>query len=231
MDVEKIRKDFPALGCELRGKPIVYLDNACMTLKSRQVIDAMMQYYECFPACAGRSVHKLSTMVEEHCHSARKRVAKFLDAKSEREIVFTRNTTEGINLVAHALGFRKGDVVVTSDREHNSNLLPWHALRDRAGIVHRVVKSNEDGTFSMENFRKEVKTNMENEYSDYVYSVRDLDQAFNIGLQSSVYILEKSVGLTPEGLQLMIEGLKKMIDQSEVIAIMSDTVLQHQAPA
>ena len=72
---------------------------------------------------------------------------------------------------------------------------------------------------------------MENEYSDYVYSVRDLDQAFNIGLQSSVYILEKSVGLTPEGLQLMIEGLKKMIDQSEVIAIMSDTVLQHQAPA
>jgi cysteine desulfurase/selenocysteine lyase len=157
MDVGKIRKDFPALGCELRGKPIVYLDNACMTLKSRQVIDAMMQYYECFPACAGRSVHKLSTMVEEHCQSARKRVAKFLDAKSEKEIVFTRNTTEGINLVAYSLGFRKGDIVVTSDREHNSNLLPWHALRDRAGIAHRVVKSNEDETFSLENFKREVK--------------------------------------------------------------------------
>ena len=155
--MDKVRKDFPALGCELRGKPIIYFDNACMTLKSRQVIDAMLQYYECFPACAGRSVHKLSAMVEEHCHSARKKVAKFLDARSEREIVFTRNTTEGINLVAHALGLGKGDVVVTSDREHNSNLLPWHALRERAGIVHRVVKSSQDGTFSMDNFREDVK--------------------------------------------------------------------------
>ncbi len=157
MDVEKIRQDFPALQQEIRGRPIIYFDNACMTLKSRQVIDAMLEYYECFPACAGRSIHKMSSMVEERCRSARKRVKGFLDARKTEEIIFTRNTTEGINLVANSLGLGKGDVVVTSDREHNSNLVPWQILKKRAGIEHRIVKSNEDGTFNLENLKKEVK--------------------------------------------------------------------------
>jgi cysteine desulfurase/selenocysteine lyase len=157
MDLEKIRQDFPALKQEFGGKPIIYFDNACMTLKSRQVIDTMVQYYEQFPACAGRSIHKLSTMVEEHCHSARKGIAKFLDAKNEKEIIFTRNTTEGLNLVANSLGLGKGDIVVTSDREHNSNLVPWQVLKERVRIEHKIVKSNEDGTFNLENFKERVK--------------------------------------------------------------------------
>ena len=87
MDPEKTRQDFPALGQKPGGKPIVYFDNACMTLKSRQVIDALLEYYEQFPACAGRSIHKLSNMVEERVNSARKKVAGFLGAKKESEIL------------------------------------------------------------------------------------------------------------------------------------------------
>lgn len=157
MDPDKIRQDFPALRQEFGGKPVVYFDNACMTLKSRQVIDAMLEYYEKFPACAGRSIHKLSNKVEEHCHDARKKVAGFLGARKEEEIIFTRNTTEGLNLVANSLGLRKGDVVVTSDREHNSNLLPWHALVRKVSIEHRIVESNEDGTFNIERFMEAVR--------------------------------------------------------------------------
>jgi cysteine desulfurase/selenocysteine lyase len=156
MDLEKVRQDFPALGRTIKGKPIIYLDSACMSLKSRPVIDALVEYYEQYPACAGRSIHSLSSMVEEKVRDARKEVASFLGAR-DKEIVFTRNTTEAINLVAYSLGLCKNDVVVTSDREHNSNLIPWHVMRERQGIVHRVVKSNDDGTFSLESLREEAK--------------------------------------------------------------------------
>ena len=157
MNPNKARKDFPALEQVFGGKPLVYFDNACMTLKSRQVIAAMMEYYERFPACAGRSVHKLSSIVDEHCHDARKGIARFLGARNEKEIIFTRNTTEGLNLVAHSLDLKKGDAVVTSDREHNSNLIPWIALSKSKGIEHRIVESNQDGTFNLDKFRDKVK--------------------------------------------------------------------------
>jgi cysteine desulfurase/selenocysteine lyase len=150
LNVQKIRGDFPVLGREINGKPIIYLDNACMTLKPTQVIEAMNEYYYEHPACGGRSVHKFSTQVSIKCDRARKRIKKFINADEPKEIIFTRNTTEGINLIARCYKFEKGDVVLTTDREHNSNLAPWHLMEKLKEIRHEIVPSNPDNTFNLE---------------------------------------------------------------------------------
>ena len=156
MNIQKIRDDFPILSKEINGKPIIYLDNACMTLKPTQVIDAMNEYYYEHPACGGRSVHKFGTQVSIKCDRARKKIKKFLNADDPKEIIFTRNTTEGINLIARCFNFQKGDVVLTTDREHNSNLAPWHIMRELKGINHEIVRSNSDNTFNMEAFQERM---------------------------------------------------------------------------
>ena len=158
MDVEKIRADFPVLQEKLKGKPIVYFDNACMALRPKQVVEAMNEYYFKYPGCAGRSIHKIGEMVTEKYEAARKRMAKFIGAKEDKEIVFTRNTTEGLNLVANAFDFKSGDVVITSDREHNSNLLPWQLLAKRKGIKHEIVFSAQDMTFDLGEFERKVQS-------------------------------------------------------------------------
>ncbi len=156
MNIQKIREDFPILSKEINGKPIIYLDNACMTLKPTQVIEAMNEYYYEHPACGGRSVHKFGTQVSIKCDRARKKIKKFLNADDPKEIIFTRNTTEGINLIARCYKFQKGDVVLTTDREHNSNLAPWHIMRELKGIKHEIVRSNSDNTFNMEAFQERM---------------------------------------------------------------------------
>lgn len=160
MDAEKVRKDFPSLQQVLNGKPVIYLDNACMTLRPRQVIEAVKEYYEKYPSCAGRSVHKFGDKVTHGVEEVREKVSQFLGAKRPEEIVFTKNTTEGINLVANSLGLDKGDKVLTTDREHNSNLLPWQFLVERRGVEHKVIKSREDGTFDLERFEREMDGNV-----------------------------------------------------------------------
>jgi cysteine desulfurase/selenocysteine lyase len=155
LNTDKIRSDFIILNSK-DGTTPVYLDSACMSLKPNQVINAMNDYYLNFPACAGRSSHKLGDKVTKKVEEARKIVAKFINAESENEIIFTRNTTEGANLLANSLGLIKGDVVVISDKEHNSNLVPWLLLRDKIGIIVKIIPSNEDGTFSLDNFSKLV---------------------------------------------------------------------------
>ncbi|UCG68400.1 MAG: cysteine desulfurase [Thermoplasmata archaeon] len=156
MDIKKIREDFPILSQELYGKPLIYLDSACMSLKPKQVISVMNEYYHDHPACGGRSVHKLGTKVTIRCDSARERIREFLSAEESKEIVFTRNTTEGINLVARCFDFKKGDVVLTTDREHNSNLAPWHIIKQLKGIKHEVIPSNDDNTFNLEAFEERM---------------------------------------------------------------------------
>jgi cysteine desulfurase/selenocysteine lyase len=160
MDIDKIREDFPALKQKINGKPIIYWDNACMTLRPVQVIEAMNEYYYNFPACAGRSIHKFGNKVTEKYHEARESIAKFINAKKTEEIIFTRNTTEGINLLAHSLGLGKGDIVLTTDREHNSNLLPWQMLSKTAGIQHKIVFSKKDMTFDLEAFENTMNKNV-----------------------------------------------------------------------
>lgn len=143
MNIDKIRKDFSILD------KVTYFDSACMSLKPMQVINKINEYYKEYPACSGRSAHKLSKKVDEETYKTRKSMQKFLNAKSEKEIVFTRNTTESINLVARSLNIKK---VLISDREHNSNLLPWMYLHK-----FKVLKSKKDYTFDLELFKKEIK--------------------------------------------------------------------------
>ncbi len=157
MDAEKIRGDFPILQRRVGGKPIVYFDNACMTLKPVHVMEAMNRYYMEFSACVGRSGHRLSSEAEEAWAESRKTIGKHVGAKKSEEIVFTRNTTEGINIVARCLGLRKGDVVVTSDREHNSNLVPWQTL-SKEGVEHRIFKAGD--SFDIAEFEEVMDRNV-----------------------------------------------------------------------
>lgn len=153
LNVDKIRADFNILSPK-NGTTPVYLDSACMSLKPNSVIEAMNDYYSNYPACAGRSSHKFGDKVTKKIKETRELVAKFINAKNEKEIIFTRNTTEGVNLLVNSLGLQKGDVVLVSDKEHNSNLVPWLLLRDKIGIVVKIIPSNEDGSFNLDNFSK-----------------------------------------------------------------------------
>ena len=123
-----------------------------MTLKPKLVINAMNEYYNEYPVCGGRSIHKMAKKVDEKVTQAREKFRKFLGASCPEEIIFTRNTTEGLNLVANSLDFKKGDIVLTTDREHNSNLIPWQVQAHKRGIKHIVVYSNPDNTFDLDAF-------------------------------------------------------------------------------
>lgn len=151
LNTDKIRADFNILSHK-NGPTPIYFDSACMSLKPDKVVEAMNDYYFNYPACAGRSAHKLGDKVTKKVQEARRLVADFINAKDENEIIFTRNTTEGINLLANSIGLKKGDVVLISDKEHNSNLIPWLLLRDKIGIVVKIIPSNEDGSFDPEIF-------------------------------------------------------------------------------
>jgi cysteine desulfurase/selenocysteine lyase len=154
MDIERIRQDFPLLQERRKGKPIIYFDTACQSLRPQPVIDAINSYYLKSSACMGRSMHYLAAEVTRACEESRKTVAKFLNASKKEEVIFTRNTTEGINLVSHSLQFKKGDVILVSDKEHNSNLLPWQQLVQKQGVILKIIPSNPDNTFDLDAFEK-----------------------------------------------------------------------------
>jgi cysteine desulfurase/selenocysteine lyase len=158
MDINKIRQDFPMLHPEggQGRKSITYFDNACQSLRPRQVLEAINQYYLTSSACSGRSMHHLAAEVTHECDQARAAIAKFLNAARKEEVVFTRNTTEGINLVANSLGLQKDDVVLISDKEHNSNLIPWQRMAKKYGIVVKIVPSLADNTFDLDAFEKRL---------------------------------------------------------------------------
>ena len=157
MNLEKVRSDFPFLNQKIKGQYPIYFDSACQTLRPKSVIDAIVKYYESYPACAGRSAHKAAVMVTNEISKARKNIARFVNASSQNEIIFTRNTTEAINLLASSLNLKKGDVVLTTDKEHNSNLVPWQILVKKKEIIHKVIPSKKDNTFDLDAFKKELK--------------------------------------------------------------------------
>jgi len=156
MNVEKIREDFPILQKKVNGKPFIYFDNACTTLKPKKVIDSIVAYYTEYTGCAGRSIHRFATKTTEEFEKAREKVAKFINAKKTEEIVWTKNTTEAINLVAHSLKFNKGDKIITTNLEHSSGLIPWQLTSEREGIILDFVLCNKEGEFSIEDFKKKI---------------------------------------------------------------------------
>ena len=136
VDWEKLRGDFPILDQKVHGHPLIYLDNAATTQKPRVVVDALRHYYERDNANVHRGIHELSNRSTAAFEAARQRVATFINARSADEIVFTRGTTEGINLVAQAWGtkhLKRGDKILLTEMEHHSNIVPWQMLAERVG--------------------------------------------------------------------------------------------------
>ena len=154
-DVETIRRDFPILSREVYGKPLVYLDNGASAQKPQAVIDAVTKAYSSEYANVHRGLHYLSNTATDNYEAARESVRKFLNAGSVDEVIFTRSTTEAINLVAYSLGLDEigeGDEIVLSILEHHSNIVPWHFLRERKGAVLKWAPVHDDGAFDFEAF-------------------------------------------------------------------------------
>ncbi len=155
--VEKIRQDFPALRGKVHGKPLVYLDNAATSQKPQVVIDTVTRYYLSENSNVHRGVHFLSELATQAYESARTRVRQFLNAAHEREIIFTRGTTESINLVAHSYGrsrIKAGDEIVISAIEHHSNIVPWQMVCEEKGATLRVIPVNDAGELLLEEYER-----------------------------------------------------------------------------
>jgi len=156
-DVETIRKDFPILRTKVHGNPLVYLDNAATSQKPQVVIDALVRYYEGENANIHRGVHYLSQIATEDFEKARKTVQAFVNAADPSEIVFTRGTTEAINLVAQTYGrvnVGPGDEILITAMEHHSNIVPWQLLCEEKGAKLRVAPINDQGELLLEEFEK-----------------------------------------------------------------------------
>lgn len=154
-DIDKVRADFPILSREVHGKPLVYLDNAATTQKPLCVLDAMREEYLNANANVHRGVHYLSQRATELHEQARDRIRAFLNARSTAEIVFTRGTTEGLNLIASSFCeamMKAGDEVIVSAVEHHSNIVPWQLQESRRGIKIRVIPMNDEGVLDMAAF-------------------------------------------------------------------------------
>jgi cysteine desulfurase/selenocysteine lyase len=171
LDARALRADFPILDQEINGKPLAYLDSAVTSQKPRQVLDAMTTFYETSYANVHRGVYALAERATEGFEGARERVARFVNAPSSRELIFTRNATEGLNLVAYAWGLSNlgpGDVVVVSELEHHSNFVPWQYIAKRTGAGFRMIPLTENGeldvdvldSFAAEGRVKVVATNL-----------------------------------------------------------------------
>ena len=155
-DVRRIRADFPILGERVQGRPLVYLDNGATAQKPRAVIDALSQYYATQNANVHRGVHHLSQVATDAYEAARRKVATFINAASDREIVFVRGTTEGINLIAQTFGrvqIGAGDEIIVSEMEHHSNIVPWWMLCREKGATLRVIPMNDRGELRLDAYQ------------------------------------------------------------------------------
>src|SRR6201998_530422 len=156
-DVNRIRADFPILSMPVYGKPLVYLDNAASAQKPRAVLDRLQEAYTTQYANVHRGLHYLANEATEAYENARETVQRFLNAGRKEEIIFTRNATEAINLVAYTFGrerIKAGDEIVLSIMEHHSNIVPWHFLRERQGAVLQWAPVDDEGHFLIDEFEK-----------------------------------------------------------------------------
>ncbi|MGH9549437.1 MAG: aminotransferase class V-fold PLP-dependent enzyme, partial [Terriglobales bacterium] len=159
LDVQKIRKDFPVLERKIDGKPLIYLDNAATSQKPVQVIDAITDYYKNYNANVHRGIHTLSEEATEAYESVREKIRLFIGAKSTKEIIFTRNTTEALNLLAHSWGRHHvlpGDEIVLTGMEHHSNFVPWQQLAQEREAKLVFLAQTADGCIDLEAAGKQI---------------------------------------------------------------------------
>jgi cysteine desulfurase/selenocysteine lyase len=151
LDVQKIRKDFPILKSN-----IIYLDSAASSLTPEPVIDKMMEFYRDYRANVERGVHRLSVRATEELSKARKKVCQLINAKSESGVIFTKNTTEGINTVANGISWKKSDKIVTTLVEHHSNFIVWQRITKKTGATLEIVSPDKEGLFNIRDFEKAI---------------------------------------------------------------------------
>ena len=152
MDIQKIRNLFPILQTEINGKPLVYLDNAATSQKPISVIETWEKYYKTLNANAHRGIHTLSQQATEEMESSRKKIQKFINAEKDYEVIFTKGTTEGINLIAYSIShlISENDEIIISYLEHHSNIVPWQMLCERTGAKLKVIPMDENGVLQMD---------------------------------------------------------------------------------
>jgi len=156
-NINKIRNNFPILKQTVNGKPLIYFDNAATSQKPQIVIDTLKEYYEEYNSNIHRGVHFLSAKATDRYEDTRRKVKEFINAKETSEIVFVKGTTEGINLTASSYGdafLKAGDEVIISAMEHHSNIVPWQLLRDKKGVVLKIIPVNDEGEIIFEEFEK-----------------------------------------------------------------------------
>jgi len=152
VELEEIRDDFPILRQKVHGKPLVYFDNAATSQKPRQVIDALNDYYERYNANVHRGIHALAERATREYERAREKVARFINAPSPETVIFTRGTTEAINLVAYSWArhnLKKGDEILITWMEHHSNIVPWYQVAEQTGAIVKRIELNADGTLAI----------------------------------------------------------------------------------
>ena len=159
--IDSIRKDFPILGKKINNNDIVYFDNAATTQKPNAVINAISDYYKNYNANIHRGVHSLAEKATTEFENTRKSVKEFINAKSEREIIFTRGATEGINLVSTSFGkeyFNEGDEIIISEMEHHSNIIPWQMISKEKGLLLKTINVKENGEIDLEDFNNLISS-------------------------------------------------------------------------
>ncbi len=155
LNVKRIREDFPIVDDH------IYFDSACLSLKPKSVIEAVNRYYTEYPVCEGkRSAHTLSTRLTKEINKGRKALKDLLNASVTNEIAFTKNATEAINIVARGFGLEKGDKVLTTDKEHNSNLAPWVKLKETVGIGYEQVATDDEGELDLEDLKEKLDSDV-----------------------------------------------------------------------
>ncbi|MCK5625318.1 aminotransferase class V-fold PLP-dependent enzyme, partial [Candidatus Bathyarchaeota archaeon] len=151
MNLTKIRRDFPIL-----KKGIIYLDNAASSLTPDQVLDQMMEYYHSYRANIHRGIHQLSQKASDEYANARTKISTFINSRSDEEIIITKNTSEGINIIARGLKWRKGDRIVTTNIEHHSNFIVWLRIKERYGVDVEIVQPDKEGIFNILDFENTI---------------------------------------------------------------------------
>lgn len=156
-EVDELRKDFPILNTEVDGKPLVYFDNAATSQKPLSVINAISDYYSNYNSNIHRGVYSISIKASEAYENAKQKVKEFINAKDHREIVFTKGTTESVNLIAYSYGLnnvKPGDEIIISEMEHHSNIVPWQVLCEKKNALLKVIPVNDDGELIIEEYKK-----------------------------------------------------------------------------
>ncbi|MGC9457467.1 MAG: cysteine desulfurase [Halothiobacillaceae bacterium] len=205
LNIPSIRADFPALHQSVNGRSLVYLDNAATTQKPRAVIEVMRHFYEHHNANVHRGVHALSARATEAFEGAREAVRHYLNASGRDEIIFLRGVTEAINLVAHSFGarFKAGDEVIITALEHHANIVPWHMLRERQGVVLKVLPMDERGVLQIDRLPELITSRTRlvavNHVSNALGTINPIRQITRIAHEHDVPVLVDGAQGLPHG--------------------------------